>query len=76
MLAGHKAVYDQGVLQNRFNEEWLRQSTLAIRVRAPCALLRATIQRATIQPFPTFSEIFADSLHALHAAVRKPVGAR
>ena len=29
----------------------------------------------TIQPFPTFSDIFSDALHAVHAAIRKPVGA-
>ena len=51
--------------------EWLQQATLAIRARVPLAVLRDAIQ-----PFPTFSEIFVDALHALHAAVRKPVGAR
>jgi pyruvate/2-oxoglutarate dehydrogenase complex dihydrolipoamide dehydrogenase (E3) component len=50
--------------------EWLQQATLAIRARVPLAVLRDTIQ-----PFPTFSEIFAEALHALHAAVRKPIGA-
>ena len=33
--------------------EWLQQATLAIRARVPLAVLRDTIQ-----PFPTFSEIF------------------
>ena len=47
--------------------EWLQQATLAIRARVPLAVLRDTIQ-----PFPTFSEIFVDALHALHAAMRKP----
>ena len=51
--------------------EWLQQATLAIRAHVPLAVLRDTIQ-----PFPTFSEIFVDALHALHAAVRKPVRAR
>jgi pyruvate/2-oxoglutarate dehydrogenase complex dihydrolipoamide dehydrogenase (E3) component len=51
--------------------EWLQQATLAIRARVPLAVLRDTIQ-----PFPTFSEIFVDALHALHVAVRKPVGTR
>jgi len=48
--------------------EWLQQATLAIRAHVPLAVLRDTIQ-----PFPTFSEIFVDALHALHgeAAVRK-----
>ena len=48
--------------------EWLQQATLAIRARVPLAVLRDTIQ-----PFPTFSEIFVDALHALQgkAAVRK-----
>jgi hypothetical protein len=32
--------------------------------------------RDTIQPFPTFSEIFVEALHALHTAVHKPVGAQ
>ena len=48
--------------------EWLQQATLAIRARVPLAVLRDTIQ-----PFPTFSEIFVAALHALQAAVRKPV---
>ena len=51
--------------------EWLQQATLAIRARVPLAVLRDTIQ-----PFPTFSEIFVAALHALDAAVRKPDGAR
>ena len=51
--------------------EWLQQATLAIRARVPLAVLRDTIQ-----PFPTFSEIFVDALHALHVAVRKPDGTR
>jgi pyruvate/2-oxoglutarate dehydrogenase complex dihydrolipoamide dehydrogenase (E3) component len=51
--------------------EWLQQATLAIRARVPLEVLRDTIQ-----PFPTFSEIFIDALHALHVAVRKTVGAR
>jgi hypothetical protein len=32
------------------------------------------VLRDTIQPFPTFSEIFVEALRALHAAVRKPAG--
>jgi dihydrolipoamide dehydrogenase len=48
--------------------EWLQQATLAIRARVPLAVLRDTIQ-----PFPTFSEVFVAALHALNAAVRKPV---
>ena len=51
--------------------EWLQQATLAIRARVPLAVLRDTIQ-----PFPTFSEIFVEALHALRAAVRKPAGAQ
>jgi dihydrolipoamide dehydrogenase len=50
--------------------EWLQQATLAIRARVPLAVLRDTIQ-----PFPTFSEIFVAALHALRAAMRKPVAA-
>jgi pyruvate/2-oxoglutarate dehydrogenase complex dihydrolipoamide dehydrogenase (E3) component len=37
--------------------EWLQQATLAIRARVPL-----DVMRDTIQPFPTFSEVF---LHAL-----------
>jgi pyruvate/2-oxoglutarate dehydrogenase complex dihydrolipoamide dehydrogenase (E3) component len=50
--------------------EWLQQATLAIRARVPLAVLRATIQ-----PFPTFSEIFVDALDALPAASRRAFGA-
>src|SRR5262249_3130577 len=44
--------------------EWLQQATLAIRARVPLDVLRDTIQ-----PFPTFSEIFVDALHALRAQI-------
>ena len=47
--------------------EWLQQATLAIRARVPLQVLRDTIQ-----PFPTFSEIFADTLHAMRAELQKP----
>ncbi len=47
--------------------EWLQQATLAIRARVPLHVLRDTIQ-----PFPTFSEIFADALNALHVKLQKP----
>jgi pyruvate/2-oxoglutarate dehydrogenase complex dihydrolipoamide dehydrogenase (E3) component len=40
--------------------EWLQQATLAIRARVPLAVLRDTIQ-----PFPTFSEIYVATLKAL-----------
>jgi dihydrolipoamide dehydrogenase len=40
--------------------EWLQQATLAIRARVPLDVLRDTIQ-----PFPTFSEIYVAALHAL-----------
>ncbi len=40
--------------------EWLQQATLAIRARVPLDVLRDVIQ-----PFPTFSEIYADALKAL-----------
>jgi len=49
--------------------EWLQQATLAIRARVPLDVLIDTIQ-----PFPTFSEIYLAALKALHAeiaAVRK-----
>jgi len=41
--------------------EWLQQATLAIRARLPL-----TVLRDTIQPFPTFSEIYVAALKALH----------
>jgi dihydrolipoamide dehydrogenase len=53
--------------------EWLQQSTLAIRARIPLEVLRDTIQ-----PFPTFSEIYVAALNALHGEVAnapEPVGA-
>jgi pyruvate/2-oxoglutarate dehydrogenase complex dihydrolipoamide dehydrogenase (E3) component len=53
--------------------EWLQQATLAIRARVPLEVLRDTIQ-----PFPTFSEIYLDVMKALHdqiAKVRQPAGA-
>ncbi|MFL5869836.1 MAG: dihydrolipoyl dehydrogenase family protein [Solirubrobacterales bacterium] len=51
--------------------EWLQQATLAIRGRVPLDVLRDTIQ-----PFPTFSEIYVAALHALHATLGEPVVAR
>jgi pyruvate/2-oxoglutarate dehydrogenase complex dihydrolipoamide dehydrogenase (E3) component len=44
--------------------EWLQQATLAIRARVPLAMLRDTIQ-----PFPTFSEVFVEALAGLEARV-------
>lgn len=41
--------------------EWLQQATLAIRAHVPMAVLLDTIQ-----PFPTFSEIYVEALKALH----------
>jgi pyruvate/2-oxoglutarate dehydrogenase complex dihydrolipoamide dehydrogenase (E3) component len=52
--------------------EWLQQATLAIRARVPLEVLRDTIQ-----PFPTFSEIYVTALKALRAEIeakRQPVG--
>ncbi|MFL5847789.1 MAG: NAD(P)/FAD-dependent oxidoreductase, partial [Solirubrobacteraceae bacterium] len=40
--------------------EWLQQATLAIRARVPLDVLRDTIQ-----PFPTFSEVYVAALKAL-----------
>jgi dihydrolipoamide dehydrogenase len=48
--------------------EWLQQATLAIRARVPLELLSDTIQ-----PFPTFSEIYIEAVKALRATVREPV---
>ncbi len=45
--------------------EWLQQATLAIRARLPLEVLRDTIQ-----PFPTFSEIYVDALKELHRQIR------
>ena len=42
--------------------EWLQQATLAIRAEVPLEVLRDTIQ-----PFPTFSEIFVTALGELDA---------
>ena len=48
--------------------EWLQQATLAIRAQVPLEVLNDTIQ-----PFPTFSEVFLHALTALGAKV--PVAA-
>jgi dihydrolipoamide dehydrogenase len=53
--------------------EWLQQATLAIRARVPLDVLRDTIQ-----PFPTFSEIYLLALNALRTEIeaeREPVEA-
>src|SRR4051794_25162286 len=53
--------------------EWLQQATVAIRGHAPVDVLNDTIQ-----PFPTFSEIYVGALKALRAeiaAAHKPVAA-
>jgi pyruvate/2-oxoglutarate dehydrogenase complex dihydrolipoamide dehydrogenase (E3) component len=44
--------------------EWLQQATLAIRARVPLDILRDTIQ-----PFPTFSEIYLAALKTLHGEI-------
>ena len=49
--------------------EWLQQATLAIRARVPLDVLRDTIQ-----PFPTFSEIYVAALKALRVETQ-PMGA-
>jgi dihydrolipoamide dehydrogenase len=45
--------------------EWLQQATLAIRAKVPLEVLRDTIQ-----PFPTFSEIYVAALKALRGQIR------
>jgi pyruvate/2-oxoglutarate dehydrogenase complex dihydrolipoamide dehydrogenase (E3) component len=45
--------------------EWLQQATLAIRARVPLDVLSDTIQ-----PFPTFSEIYVAALKALRGEIR------
>jgi pyruvate/2-oxoglutarate dehydrogenase complex dihydrolipoamide dehydrogenase (E3) component len=52
--------------------EWMQQATLAIRARVPVEVVRDTIQ-----PFPTFSEIYVAALKALHGKItagRQPTG--
>ena len=44
--------------------EWLQQATVAIRARVPLDVLADTIQ-----PFPTFSEIYLAALKALRSAI-------
>ncbi len=44
--------------------EWLQQATLAIRARVPLDVLADTIQ-----PFPTFSEIYVEALKSLRAEI-------
>ena len=44
--------------------EWLQQATLAIRARVPLEVLKDTIQ-----PFPTFSEVYVEAVARLEAAV-------
>jgi pyruvate/2-oxoglutarate dehydrogenase complex dihydrolipoamide dehydrogenase (E3) component len=44
--------------------EWLQQATLAIRARVPLEVLRDTIQ-----PFPTFSEIYVAALKSLRGEI-------
>jgi pyruvate/2-oxoglutarate dehydrogenase complex dihydrolipoamide dehydrogenase (E3) component len=54
--------------------EWLQQATLAIRAHVPLDVLADTIQ-----PFPTFSEIYVNALKTLRdeiAAAQKSIGAR
>ncbi|MGP3963114.1 hypothetical protein ACTWPT_44725 [Nonomuraea sp. 3N208] len=51
--------------------EWLQQATVAIRARIPLDVLRDTIQ-----PFPTFSEIYIAALKGMYdqiAATGRPV---
>ena len=49
--------------------EWLQQATLAIRAHIPL-----DVMADTIQPFPTFSEIFSLALGSLRASTREPAG--
>jgi pyruvate/2-oxoglutarate dehydrogenase complex dihydrolipoamide dehydrogenase (E3) component len=46
--------------------EWLQQATLAIRAGVPLEVLRDTIQ-----PFPTFSEIYVAALKNLRGEIRR-----
>jgi dihydrolipoamide dehydrogenase len=49
--------------------EWLQQATLAIRARVPLDVLVDTIQ-----PFPTFSEIYLAAVQALRGEIRAAGG--
>jgi len=49
--------------------EWLQQATLAVRARVPLDVLTDTIQ-----PFPTFSEIYVEALKRLRAAITESQG--
>ncbi len=49
--------------------EWLQQATLAIRARVPL-----DVMMDTIQPFPTFSEIFLNALTELEAKLARRSG--
>ena len=44
--------------------EWLQQATLAIRAHVPVEVLSDTIQ-----PFPTFSEIYVEALKTLRSEI-------
>ena len=44
--------------------EWMQHATLAIRARVPLDVLRDTIQ-----PFPTFSEIYVEAVKALRGEI-------
>jgi pyruvate/2-oxoglutarate dehydrogenase complex dihydrolipoamide dehydrogenase (E3) component len=44
--------------------EWLQQAMLAIRARVPLEVLEDTIQ-----PFPTFSEIYLGAVKSLRASI-------
>ena len=50
--------------------EWLQQATLAVRARVPLGVLLDTIQ-----PFPTFSEIYVSALQALRRQIAAARGA-
>jgi pyruvate/2-oxoglutarate dehydrogenase complex dihydrolipoamide dehydrogenase (E3) component len=49
--------------------EWLQQATLAIRARVPLDVLADTIQ-----PFPTFSEIYLEGVKALRREIAAGAG--
>jgi dihydrolipoamide dehydrogenase len=48
--------------------EWLQQATLAIR-----AHIQLDVLADTIQPFPTFSEIYVAALKKLHSEIAAPI---
>jgi hypothetical protein len=66
----HVGKYQAGVVSASLLGELRKANYDAV----PRAVFTATVAlRDTIQPFPTFSEVYAAALKALHAQITKPV---